>query len=123
MIPNRSKRFEQSKISWDLLQEPEHRTVINLYCELIQLRKRCPCLHNGRKDLTRVDFDEGAQWLRMERSDPSGGRAVLFCNFSNGAAKPNLDASTWTLALTTASAPDGPSAVPACSASLFLANL
>ncbi len=89
--------------------------VLNLYCELIGLRKRWPCLHNGRKDLTHVDFDEAAHWLRMERGDPSGCRTVLFCNFSNIEAKPALDvACEWTRAIST-----GPGC---CSASLYLAD-
>ncbi len=107
--------FERSKISWNLLDVERHTTVLNLYCELIRLRKQWPCLHNGRKDLTHVEIDEAARWLRMERADPSGCRAVLFCNFSNTEFQPALDASEWTLALST-----GPG--PGCSASLYIAN-
>jgi maltooligosyltrehalose trehalohydrolase len=113
--PQAPEAFERSKISWDLLDEERHTTVLNLYCELIRLRKQWPCLHNGRKDLTRVEIDEAARWLRLERADPSGGRAVLFCNFSNTEVEPTLDASEWTLALST-----GPG--PGCSASLYIAN-
>ena len=121
--PQSPAAFERSKLNWGLIQEPEHRAVLNLYCELIQLRKRCPCLNNGRKDLTQVDADEAAQCLRMERADPSGSRAVLLCNFSNSETKPNLDATPWRLALSTGTQPSDPSTVRACSASLFLANL
>jgi hypothetical protein len=53
---------------------------LSFYRELIALRKRWPCLSNCRKDLTTVRID-GAM-LRMERSDPSGTRALLVCNFA-----------------------------------------
>jgi maltooligosyltrehalose trehalohydrolase len=105
--PQAPEAFERSKLSWDL-----HSDVINLYRELIRLRKRWPCLHNGRKDLTQVEIDETAHWLRMERSDPSGSRAVLFCNFSNNDATPRLHPSEWPLALST-----GPGG---CTASLYV---
>jgi hypothetical protein len=56
--------------------------MLRLYRELIALRKRWPCLNNGRKDLTSVQLDEQARWLRMDRGDPAGSRATLLCNFS-----------------------------------------
>jgi hypothetical protein len=93
---------------------------LHLYCQLIQLRKRWPCLHNGRKDLTHVEINDAARWLRMERSDRSGSRAVLFCNFSNSAVLPNLENRDWTLAFSSAAGPGNPPAVPACSASLYV---
>jgi maltooligosyltrehalose trehalohydrolase len=118
--PQTPEAFEQSKITWELLQEPAHREVLNLYCELIALRKRWPCLKNGRKDLTKVEFSDAERWLRMERSDPSssgaGSRAVLLCNFSETNRTPVLG-TEWTLALCT-----GPAPGAACSASLYLAS-
>jgi maltooligosyltrehalose trehalohydrolase len=113
--PQTLDAFERSKISWNLLDEERHKSVLNLYCELIRLRKQWPCLHNGRKDLTHVEIDEAARWLRLERADPSGYRAVLFCNFSNTEAKPALDASEWTRALSTGHG-------LGCSAQLYIAK-
>lgn len=107
--PQAVEAFERSKLSWNL-----HSDVLQLYCELIRLRKRWQCLHNGRKDLTKVEVDEAAQWLRMERGDPSGCRAVLFCNFTNAEAKPALDSLEWHMALSTRSG--------GCSASLYLTD-
>ncbi len=115
--PQSAEAFERSKITWNLVHEPGHRDVLKLYCELIQLRKQWPCLHNGRKDLTRVEFDEDRRWLRMERGDPSGCRAVLVCNFSDKDLSSNygpLD-----LKLSTGQ-PGDPALVPGCSASLYL---
>jgi maltooligosyltrehalose trehalohydrolase len=114
--PQSPEAFERSKISWSLLYEAQHRDVLNLYCTLIKLRKRWPCLNNGRKDLTRVEYDETGRWFRMERADPAGSRAVLFCNFSETDNLPELG-SEWTLALSTAQLPGR-----SCSASLYLAN-
>ena len=118
--PQTHEAFERSKITWDLLKGPAHQQVLNLYRELIALRKCWPCLNNGRKDLTRVEFSDDERWLRMERADPSGSsagsRAVLFCNFSE-TNRPLELGSDWTLALTTAPWAGGP-----CSASLYLAK-
>jgi maltooligosyltrehalose trehalohydrolase len=118
--PQIMEAFERSKINWSLLNDGKHTAILNLYCSLIRLRKRLPCLHNGRKDLTQVDADEAARWFRMERSDPSGCRAVLLCNFSDTEIPSKL--ADWRLALTTASATVDAWVVPACSASLYLAD-
>jgi len=115
--PQSEEAFERSKVSWNLMEEPGHRAVLNLYHELIQLRKHWPCLHNGRKDLTRVEFDEGERWLRMERGDPSGCRAVLVCNFSDKDLTANCRGSD--LQFSTGR-PGDPEVVPGCSASLML---
>ncbi len=105
--PQASEAFERSKLSWNL-----HSDVANLYCELIRLRKHWPCLHNGRRDLTHVEIDEAAHWLRVERSDPSGSHAILVCNFSDEDGTPRLDPSEWSLALATGTG--------GCSASLYI---
>lgn len=117
--PQSPEAFQRSKLSWGLLDQPIHRAIYDLYRELLRLRKEWPCLHNGRKDLTRVEIDEAARWLRMERSDPAGSRAHLLCNFSSEHVALNLDDS-WQPALATAS--PGPESSPPCSAVLFLAN-
>ncbi len=116
--PQSAEAFERSKITWRLLNEPPHSDIFRLYREHVQLRRRWPCLHNGRKDLTRVEFDDAARWLRMDRSDPSGCRALLFCNFSDADLS---SAGALELALSTAPLARKPGIVPACSASLYLA--
>jgi maltooligosyltrehalose trehalohydrolase len=78
--PQSPATFEKSKLTWPLLEEARHGAILSFYRELIALRKRWPCLSNCRKDLTTVKID-GAM-LRMERSDPSGTRALLVCNFA-----------------------------------------
>ncbi|HYL39596.1 MAG TPA: malto-oligosyltrehalose trehalohydrolase [Bryobacteraceae bacterium] len=89
--PQAAETFQKSRIDWALMDRPEQRGVRHLYGELIGLRKRWPCLGNCRKDLTRVRIDEEAQWLRMERSDPSGSKALLLCNFSPNSAEFAID--------------------------------
>ncbi|MGP0074667.1 MAG: malto-oligosyltrehalose trehalohydrolase [Bryobacteraceae bacterium] len=117
--PQAPEAFERSKLNWKLAHEPGHGAIVNLYCELIRLRKRWPCLHNGRKDLTNVEIDEAARCLRLERADPDGSRAVLICNFSDAAIVCPGDAQ---LALTTAPVPGESDVVRGCSASLYLAK-
>ncbi len=115
--PQAEEAFHRSKITWNLLHERRRREVLQLYRDLIALRKRWPCLNNGRKDLTRVDIDDAAGCLRMERADSSGSRAILLCNFGNAPASPNLDGAAWDLAVSTRS-----TAGAGCSASLYIAT-
>jgi maltooligosyltrehalose trehalohydrolase len=127
--PQALETFERSRITWSLLNEPghaesEHGSMLRLYCELITLRKRWPCLGNGRKDLTRVQVDEQVRWLRMDRGDPSGCQAVLLCNFSPARvafdAAFNVDETRWQLALSTASEAGGAPSIAGYSAQLYV---
>ncbi len=117
--PQSQEAFDRSKLSWDLLDDSKHRAIYDLYRALLRIRKEWPCLHNGRKDLTRVEIDEAARWLRMERTDPAGSRALLFCNFSSDQVALNLSGA-WRLALSTT--PVGSGTAAPCSASLYFAS-
>lgn len=106
--PQARSTFEKSKITWNLLDEPHHRSIQQLSRKLIALRKAWPFLSNCRKDLTRVEVRKEPQLLLMHRSDPSGSRALLVCNFSPDSAPMRLPADiTWNLALQTAPATAG----------------
>jgi maltooligosyltrehalose trehalohydrolase len=118
--PQSLETFERSRITWSLIDEPRHSSMLRLYRDLIALRKRWPCLSNGRKDLTRVDFDEQARWLRMNRGDPSGCQAVLLCNFSPDRAAFDFDEAGWQLAIRTASKPGNAQSAPGHSALLYI---
>ena len=118
--PQALETFEQSRISWRLTGERDHASMLRLYRDLIALRKRWPCLGNGRKDLTHVHFDEQARWLRMDRGDQSGCQAVLLCNFSPDRAAFDFDEAGWQLVLRTASVPGHARSVPAHSALLYI---
>ena len=118
--PQTPDTFERSKITWSLIDEPEHSAMLRFYCELIALRKRWPCLNNGRKDLTSVQFDEEHRRLRMDRADPEGSRAVLLCNFSADRAAFEFDAANWELALSTALGQSNARSVAGHSALLYV---
>jgi maltooligosyltrehalose trehalohydrolase len=119
--PQAIETFERSKIPWGLIEQPPHNAIFRLYRDLIALRKQWPCLANGRKDLTRVEIAEEAPSLRMDRADPSGCRAVLFCNFGAESLPIDLDHDGWRLGLSTSDRGESDT-VPGCSASLFLAD-
>jgi maltooligosyltrehalose trehalohydrolase len=123
--PQAVDTFERSRITWSLLDEsehatPDHNSMLRLYRDLIALRKRWPCLGNGRKDLTRVNLDEQARWLRMDRGDPSGCQAALLCNFSPDRAAFDFDEGGWQLALSTSSAGGNAQSVAGHSALLYV---
>ena len=117
--PQSPEAFERSKISWHLLEEPAHREVLQLYRDLISLRKHWPPLNNGRKDLTTVEFSDAERWLRMQRTDPGGATALLICNFSNTEIASTESCEP---AFSTEPHVPGSKTVPACTASLYLAN-
>ncbi len=100
--PQSSETFEKSKIAWSLLRQEPHTGILRLYRELISLRKRTPCLSNCRKDLLRVEVNEEARWLKLERSDPDGSSALLICNFSGDSLEISPPEG-WRLALQTSS--------------------
>ncbi len=107
--PQSPDTFEKSKIDWSWVQQESHAGVLRLYRELISLRKRTPCLANCRKDLVRVEVNEEACWLKLERSDPGGSSALLVCNFSCERLE-FRPAEGWMLALQTSSMVRGPRA-------------
>jgi maltooligosyltrehalose trehalohydrolase len=116
--PQSPETFRKSKLNWALAGEPGHAAVLRLYHHLIALRKRWPCLANGRKDLVRVNVEE-PQGLILERSDPGGSGAVLLCNFSPRERMLSLDTrqSEWRIVLWTGAAtyggnPDAPAPLP-----------
>lgn len=118
--PQAPETFQRSKLTWDLIDQAPHSALLHFYRELIALRKRWPCLSNGRKDLTNVQLDEESRCLRMDRSDPAGSHAVLLCNFSDEQAVFDFDPTNWELALSTASEPNGAGLVARESALLYM---
>jgi maltooligosyltrehalose trehalohydrolase len=91
--PQAEETFLRCKLRWASLEQPPHAEVLAYYRALLALRRRLPSLHNGRKDLTRVTFDDGARWLVIERSDPGGGAAVCCANLGDVEARVVLPAS------------------------------
>ncbi|HTY54886.1 MAG TPA: malto-oligosyltrehalose trehalohydrolase [Candidatus Binataceae bacterium] len=81
--PQAPETFARSRLNWDEIEESPHRELLEFHRALISLRTRRDCLSNCRKDLTRVDFDERARCIVVERAEPSGDSAFLFCNLSD----------------------------------------
>jgi maltooligosyltrehalose trehalohydrolase len=108
--PQAEETFLRAKLRWDSLTRPPHAEMLAFYRALIALRRRLAPLHNGRKDLTRVQFDDAADWLTIHRRDPGGAATFTAANFGDGEARLELprEGGSWSLALATTpgSAPD-----------------
>ncbi|HEV2704469.1 MAG TPA: malto-oligosyltrehalose trehalohydrolase [Pyrinomonadaceae bacterium] len=98
--PQAEATFEQSKLVWSRLSESPHREMHAFYRDLLALRHRSTALANCDKERTRVEFDEGQQWITVERGDADGSRALLVCNLSETAQEiPVRAGGAWRLAL------------------------
>jgi maltooligosyltrehalose trehalohydrolase len=101
--PQAEETFLRCKLRWGSLHEAPHAEVLGYYRALLALRRRLPALHNGRKDLTRVAFDEDRRWVVIERNDPAGGAAVCCASLGDAEARLILPTSSgvWRPALRT----------------------
>jgi maltooligosyltrehalose trehalohydrolase len=81
--PQSPGTFLKSKLRWDEIEEPEHQGVLDLYRDLIRLRKAVPALRNCDRKGVADTFDETDRWLILTRSDPGGSEAMLLCNLSD----------------------------------------
>ena len=72
--PEDVSTFERSKLRWDEFEDAQHAEMLAWYGALIAFRKRTPALNVGEFASLTVAFDEGEQWLRMQR----GNVIVLF---------------------------------------------
>jgi maltooligosyltrehalose trehalohydrolase len=99
--PQDPATFERSKLRWESMGRAPHADMLAFYRALLALRRRLPALHNGRKDLTRVWFDEAARWLVVERADPGGGRALCCASLGDAGVPLPLPDGAWRLALAT----------------------
>ncbi len=97
--PQAPRTLEASRLDWSKPAQSLHAQILRLYHDLIALRKRHPCLHKPRKDLTEAQYEEEGQWLVLRRSDPSGSGAIILCNFSHRAQSLSLPASARALRL------------------------
>ncbi|SHK84198.1 maltooligosyl trehalose hydrolase [Pseudonocardia thermophila] len=75
--PNDEATFRDSKLDWDELNQEPHATLLQLYIELIALRKRFPELSDPWLDDVEVDVSEGTgdRTVVLHR-----GRLRLLCN-------------------------------------------
>jgi maltooligosyltrehalose trehalohydrolase len=100
--PQSVETFELCRLDWSELDEPLHRELLDWNKALIALRRDTPELHDGRRDLVNVRFDEDARWLVFER-----GPITVAANFSDRLAVVPLGADrTGSIALTSVEPPE-----------------
>jgi maltooligosyltrehalose trehalohydrolase len=97
--PQAEETFRRCKLRWDSIAAPPHADMLAFYRALIALRRRLAPLHNGRKDLTRVEHDEAGRWLTIVRGDAGGGAAFTCANLGAEPAQMRFPDGTWRLAL------------------------
>jgi maltooligosyltrehalose trehalohydrolase len=81
--PQDERTFAACKLDWSCLEHAPHRHLLSLYSDLLALRRRCPALADGRKDLARVTMNEDEGWLALERGRDSDSGALCLFNFSD----------------------------------------
>ncbi|RIJ79058.1 malto-oligosyltrehalose trehalohydrolase [Nakamurella silvestris] len=75
--PQDPSTFENSKLDWSELDDPEQAGLLAVYRTLARVRRRCPELTDPRFGVVTVDFDDDEHWLLVNR----GGVQVV-ANFS-----------------------------------------
>lgn len=70
--------FEGSKLDWSEISRPPHAEMLQLYRDLIALRRAEPDLSDYRLNLVRVEFDEDARWIVLHR-----GSLAIVCNLGS----------------------------------------
>ena len=128
--PQDPATFERSKLRWETLDRSPHAETLAFYRAFLGLRQRLPPLRNGRRDLTRVDFDPSGRWISVHRGDPGGLATVTVANLTDAAIDIPLptEPRPWRLALSSTgknapeAVPGRQVSVPATSALLFVAG-
>ena len=69
--PQDPQTFERSKLDWSELEDDEHARLLDLYRELIALRRSLPALTDPNFAHLRASFDDELRWFRLERDDIS----------------------------------------------------
>ena len=100
--PQDPETFTRSKLNWAEASEGDHARLLDLYRELIALRRSTPDLTDGGFADTAVDFSEDECWLLLRR----GGTEVAL-NFSAEARTVSVTGSSLGLATDDAVALDG----------------
>jgi maltooligosyltrehalose trehalohydrolase len=76
--PNDPATFERSKLDWSSAGGP----VLELWRDLLRLRREVPALGNCRRDLATSRVDP-RRLVTLERTDPSGSRALVVANLGD----------------------------------------
>jgi maltooligosyltrehalose trehalohydrolase len=77
--PNDPATFERSKLDWSRAGGP----VLELWRDLLRLRREVPALGNCRRDLTGAGADPERRLVTLERADPAGSRALVVANLGD----------------------------------------
>jgi maltooligosyltrehalose trehalohydrolase len=75
--PQSPETFERSKLNWNEREHEPHAGLLQWHRQLIELRRELAALSVGRLEDVRVQFDESAKWLVMER-----GNVAVACNLN-----------------------------------------
>jgi maltooligosyltrehalose trehalohydrolase len=75
--PQTLETFERSKLNWNEREQEPHAGLLQWHRQLIELRRELAALSVGRLEDVRVQFDESAKWLVMER-----GNVAVACNLN-----------------------------------------
>ncbi len=89
--PQSEKTFQQCVLSWDY-EQPERRKLLELYQELIRLRKERKALRGRKKDSVRVYPSEGSRIICFERYY-EGDTIVVILNFDKSSTPFNIPSS------------------------------
>ena len=65
--PQAASTFNAARLDWSEVDREQHRAMLDWYRRLVALRRTTPGLRDGRRDRIRVEFDERAAWLVVER--------------------------------------------------------
>jgi maltooligosyltrehalose trehalohydrolase len=65
--PQDPAAFREAKLNWDEPSTAEHAGILQLYRDLIRLRREHADLADPRLDQVNIDFDEDARWLVVHR--------------------------------------------------------
>ncbi len=65
--PQDPATFENSKLDWSELEQPEHRRTLDFYRSLIELRSATPEITANNLESVTTDFDEEAGWFVVHR--------------------------------------------------------
>lgn len=75
--PQDPQTFQRSKLDWDETESGDHAALLDLYRDLIALRRTEPDLADPWLEHLSVDYDEDQRWIIVHR-----GRLRLVCNLS-----------------------------------------
>ncbi len=84
--PQSVDTFLKSKLKWEEIKDEPHKSMLEWYKSLIQLRKTHPELKNGNFKDTEVSLDESRQWIKITR-----GHIIIIANFASNSQQVPLE--------------------------------